>query len=271
MEKDSRDWFLARSTAQILHNNPDLHTPALLSRMPTRYRSAMEEALWVNSAKWLLTYQTPIPAVGAPPPAADPLAPRRQAAADLVASAIRNQQADPRLRSAALSLAIADSTVRNHPTVKAALQPLQSGVYEDDPAEVKAMSAEWRRNYEYFRDWLAPELLRPNRDDELACLSCHGVAGRVPSMELRPADNRGYLSAANTFANYKLLLERVSDANVDQSKLLRKPLNVQSGKEDGHQGGRRYNPEDRAYEILRRWALDAARLKKAQPAPSGAP
>ncbi|MFN9891904.1 MAG: hypothetical protein ACK58M_01545, partial [Acidobacteriota bacterium] len=87
---------------------------------------------------------------------------------------------------------------------------------------------------------------------------------------LRPADNRGYLSAANTFANYKLLLERVSDANVDQSKLLRKPLNVQSGKEDGHQGGRRYNPEDRAYEILRRWALDAARLKKAQLTPSGA-
>ncbi|MFO0363106.1 MAG: hypothetical protein ACK55F_00270 [Acidobacteriota bacterium] len=270
MEKDSRDWFLARSTAQILHNNPDLHTPALLSRMPTRYRSAMEEALWVNSAKWLLTYQTPVPAVSAPPPAADPLAPRRQAAAELVANSIRNQQADPRLRSAALSLAIADSTVRNHPTVKAALQPLQPGVYEDDPAEVKTMSAEWRKNYEYFRDWLAPELLRPNRDDELACLSCHGVAGRVPSMELRPADNRGYLSAANTFANYKLLLERVSDANVDQSKLLRKPLNVQSGKEDGHQGGRRYNPEDRAYEILRRWALDAARLKKAQLAPSGA-
>ncbi|MFN9458694.1 MAG: hypothetical protein ACK6D7_15145, partial [Acidobacteriota bacterium] len=270
MEKDSRDWFLARSTAQILHNNPDLHTPALLSRMPTRYRSAMEEALWVNSAKWLLTYQTPVPAVSAPPPAADPLAPRRQAAAELVANSIRNQQADPRLRSAALSLAIADSTVRNHPTVKAALQPLQPGVYEDDPAEVKTMSAEWRKNYEYFRDWLAPELLRPNRDDELACLSCHCVAGRVPSMELRPADNRGYLSAANTFANYKLLLERVSDANVDQSKLLRKPLNVQSGKEDGHQGGRRYNPEDRAYEILRRWALDAARLKKAQLAPSGA-
>jgi hypothetical protein len=165
------------------------------------------------------------------------------------------------LRSAALQTAIGETTVRNHPTVKAALQKVEPGLYEDDPAEVRAMSAAWQANYAYFRDWLAPELLRPNRDDQQACLSCHGVAGRVPSMELRPADSRGYLSAAATYANYKLLLERVSDANVDQSKLLRKPLNVQSGKEDGHQGGRRYNPEDRGYEILRRWALDAARLK----------
>ncbi|MCX6602981.1 MAG: hypothetical protein NTV52_05250, partial [Acidobacteria bacterium] len=156
------------------------------------------------------------------------------------------------------------STVRRHPTVQAALQPLQPGVYEADPAEVQAMSAEWLQNYNYFRDWLAPELLRPNRDDEQACMNCHGVAGRVPSMEFRPADNRGYLSAAATYANYKILLERVSEGSVEQSKLLRKPLNVQSGKEDGHQGGRRYNPEDRGYEILRRWVVDAARLKKAQ-------
>jgi len=105
-------------------------------------------------------------------------------------------------------------------------------------------------------------LLRPNREDEMACMGCHGVAGRVPSMEFSPADNRGYLSAAATYANYKILLERVSEGSVEQSKLLRKPLNVQSGKEDGHQGGRRYNPEDRGYEILRRWAIDAARLKK---------
>lgn len=223
----------------------------------------------MNSAKWLLTYQQPVPAVGETASTPDPLSRQREAAAALLARTLTNKQADARLRNAALSLSIADATVRRNPTVKAALQPLQPGVYEEDPAEVKQMSAEWRKNYEYFRDWLMPEFLRPNRDDEMACMSCHGVAGRVPSMELRPADNRGYLSAANTLANYKILLERVSDTNVEQSKLLRKPLNVQSGKEDGHQGGRRYNPEDRAYEILRRWASDTARLKKAVPNAGG--
>ena len=262
MEKDSRDWFLARSTAQVIHNNPDLHTPALLAKMPSVYRSPMEEMIWVGSAKWLLTYDTPIPTVVPPAPAADPLAGQRRAAAALLAKTISNKGADGRLRGAALSLAISDSTVRRNPTVQAALQPLQPGVYEADPAEVQAMPAEWRQNYNYFRDWLAPELLRPNREDEMACMGCHGVAGRVPSMEFSPADNRGYLSAAATYANYKILLERVSEGSVEQSKLLRKPLNVQSGKEDGHQGGRRYNPEDRGYEILRRWAIDAARLKK---------
>jgi hypothetical protein len=53
-----------------------------------------------------------------------------------------------------------------------------------------------------------------------------------------PADVNGYLSANAA------LLERVNENDVEQSKILRKPLNVQSGKEDGHQGGRRFNPGD---------------------------
>jgi hypothetical protein len=81
-------------------------------------------------------------------------------------------------------------------------------------------------------------------------------------MEFKPADNRGYLKAKDLWTNYNILLERVNDADVENSKLLRKPLNVQTGKEDGHQGGRRYNPEDRGYQIFRRWVLDAANLKK---------
>jgi hypothetical protein len=48
---------------------------------------------------------------------------------------------------------------------------------------------------------------------------------------------------ADLYANYRKLVERVNESDVEQSKILRKPLNVQSGKEDGHQGGRRYNPE----------------------------
>ena len=83
-------------------------------------------------------------------------------------------------------------------------------------------------------------------------------------MPLMPADNNGYLSAKAAYNNYTALLERVNENDVEQSKLLRKPLNVQSGQEDGHQGGRRFNPSDRGYEILRRWVLDAAALKRAR-------
>ncbi|MGH9629000.1 MAG: hypothetical protein ACRD7E_11805, partial [Bryobacteraceae bacterium] len=103
----------------------------------------------------------------------------------------------------------------------------------------------------------------PNRQDERACITCHGVAGRVPSMELAPADKSGYMDVQAVWANYRILLDRVNVQDVESSKLLRKPLNVQTGKEDGHQGGRRYLPDDRGYEILKRWARHAAELKKA--------
>jgi hypothetical protein len=57
------------------------------------------------------------------------------------------------------------------------------------------------------------------------------------------------------------LLERVSKSDPAGSKVLRKPLNIQTGQEDGHQGGLRYKPGDRGYEILKRWVFDAAELK----------
>ena len=78
----------------------------------------------------------------------------------------------------------------------------------------------------------------------------------------RGADRRTrFLSPRDTWTNYRTLLERIEVSDVEQSKLLRKPLNIQTGKEDGHQGGMRYKPGDRGYEILRRWVLDAAKLK----------
>lgn len=83
---------------------------------------------------------------------------------------------------------------------------------------------------------------------------------RVPSMELAPAKQR-YPDAKSAYRNFEILLERVNENDVEQSKLLRKPLNAQSGKEDGHQGGRRFAPNDRGYEIIRCWVLDAPRLK----------
>ena len=171
---------------------------------------------------------------------------------------------DARIKAQALSMA-GDANIRRHPVTGPALAKAVPAYFEPDPAEAVALSREWRRNWEYFRDHLAPEMTRPNRDDQQACLSCHGVRGRVPSLELANADNRGYVKAADLFANYRKLDERVNEANVEQSKILRKPLNVQSGQEDGHQGGRRFNPNDRPYQILRRWALDVAVLKKAAP------
>ena len=107
-----------------------------------------------------------------------------------------------------------------------------------------------------------PEMNRPNRYDEQACFSCHGVAGRVPSMELAAPARNGLIGAKDLWRDYRALLERVNEGDVENSKLLRKPLNVQTGKEDGHQGGVRYKPDDRGYQIIRRWVLDTAALRK---------
>lgn len=264
MDKDSPDWFLARSMSRVIHSNPDLQTEALVRRLPSKYKTPMEEMVWLDSAKWMLTWNTPLPEVRGAKPPPDAFRAERDRSAELIAAQL-TKKVDGRLRSGAVGLAASNTIVRNHPTVKAALQKIQPDLYEDDVAEAKALNPEWRQNYEYFRDWVTPEMLRPNRDDEFACMSCHSVAGRVPSMEFKAADNRGYLHAKDVWANYKILLERVNEADVENSKLLRKPLNVQTGKEDGHQGGRRFNPEDRGYQIFRRWVLDSANLKKVAP------
>jgi hypothetical protein len=262
MEKDPPDWYLARSIGQVIHTNPDLQTRALLARFPLTFATPMDEMLWLPSIKWLLTHETPIPEVhGKKDPAADQIAELRDRAVSLYLKELTDEKTDRRLRTAALSLA-ADTHVNTHPRIRPVLQKVKPEYVEADVAEVAAMSNAWKENFEYFRKWVAPEFTKTNREDEFACLGCHGVAGRVPSMPLMPADTNGYLSAKAVYGNYVTLLERVNENDVEQSKILRKPLNVQSGKEDGHQGGRRFNPGDRGYEILRRWVLDAAVLKQ---------
>jgi hypothetical protein len=115
-------------------------------------------------------------------------------------------------------------------------------------------------NFRYFSDYVAPELSRPQRMDEMSCMRCHATPGRVPSMELAGPDGNGYWSMAKMLKNYLILQQRVNVADIETSKLLRKPLNVQTGKEDGHQGGRRYLPAERGYQIIRRWVLDQPRV-----------
>ena len=79
-------------------------------------------------------------------------------------------------------------------------------------------------------------------------------------MELAGPDGNGYWSTPKMLKNYLTLQQRVNLADIETSKLLRKPLNVQTGKEDGHQGGRRYLPAERGYQIIRRWVLDQPRV-----------
>ena len=266
MDKDSDDWFVARSMSGILHANPDLQTPFAVNLIPVRFKTQMEEMYWLPALKWLLAFDAPMPEIGKPAPI--PSGPAYQRAVDLYVRAL-TEKVDSRLRSQALSMA-GDVNIRRHPVIAPALRKALPSYYEPDPPEVAAMTPEWKRNWEFFRDHVAPEMTRPNREDQQACLGCHGVAGRVPSLELNNADDRGYVKAGELYANYKKLVERVDERNVEQSKILRKPLNVQTGQEDGHQGGRRFNPTDRPYQILKIWAFDAALLKKSSGGATGA-
>lgn len=111
-------------------------------------------------------------------------------------------------------------------------------------------------------DYVVPEMNLENREDANSCFSCHG-SGRVPSFELSAPDRpTGYLSARDAWRNYRAMLDRVDFRNVEQSKVIRKPLNVQTAEEDGHQGGRGFKLADRGHEIIRRWAEDAAKVAK---------
>ncbi len=261
MEKDSADWFLARSMGGIIHSNPDLATDMLVRQMPETFATPMEELLWLPSVRWLMSFGTPVPEISGTAPPSPVVVAARERAVDLLVKSLTAEKTDPRVRNAAMS-ALADIHVRSHPRVAALLSKVQPNYVEREAAEVAAMSEPWKRNFRYFQHWVMPELQRPNRDDELGCLGCHAVPGRVPSMELAGAAQSGFLSANAAYRNYRILLERVNESNVEESKLLRKPLNVQNAREEGHQGGRRYAPTDRGYQIIRTWVLDAAALKR---------
>jgi Large extracellular alpha-helical protein len=268
-------WFLAEQLGRVLAANPDFRTETLLSIAPRSFRSSLEEMFWLPSAGWMLTHETAVPEVGqsAAPPTRSEL---QQHALDLV---VRNlaKDADRRLRTVAISMLYQPALYSNPEVITAAEQidtgtlgrllpgnfdqELRAAAREDKVEPQFALTPERLRNFTYFRDFVVPELSRENRFDGDSCFSCHG-GGKVPSMSLEAPDRRSrFLSPRDTWANYRTLLARINNSDVEQSKLLRKPLNIQSGKEDGHQGGARYKPSDRGYEILRRWVHDADQLK----------
>jgi hypothetical protein len=115
----------------------------------------------------------------------------------------------------------------------------------------------------YFRDYVFAEMTKINESDNKACISCHGVPGRVPTLYLDPPDAAGYIPPEQLLANYRKMQQRVDLNDIEASKFLRKPLNIQTGEEDGHQGGVRFHTEDAGYQVIREWVLKQAKLQKA--------
>jgi len=268
-------WFLAEQLGRILAANPDFRTPTLLAMVPKSFNSPLEETFWLPSAGWMLTYGAALPELGQSA-AADSTSELHRFAVGLI---VRNldSSADRRARAVAVSM-LYQPALYSTPEVFAAARRIDAGNFrrllpeaferalaeavDEDKSELKLeLTDRRRRNFAYFRDFVVPELARENRADGDSCFSCHG-GGKVPSMSLEAPDRRSrYLSPQDTWTNYRTLLARIDKADPAASKVLRKPLNVQTGKEDGHQGGLRYKPGDRGYEILQRWALDAAELE----------
>ena len=116
----------------------------------------------------------------------------------------------------------------------------------------------------HFRDYVFAEMTKINGEDNKACISCHGVPGRVPTLYLEAPDTAGYIPPDKLLDNYRKMQQRVEPRDVEHSKFLRKPLNIQTGEEDGHQGGQRYEAEDPGYQVIRQWVLQQVRLQHAK-------
>lgn len=115
----------------------------------------------------------------------------------------------------------------------------------------------------HFRDHVFTELNRISERDGRACISCHGVPGRVPTLYLNPPDDAGHIEAAELLENYRKLQARVDLDDPERSLILRKPLNLQTGQEEGHQGGVRYEAGDAGYATLHEWVLRQVKLQAA--------
>lgn len=148
------------------------------------------------------------------------------------------------------------------PDLKAALKAEKHPSVAFNAMGEPALTEAQQKDILYFRDYMLPELTRQKRNDQQSCMGCHGVPGRVPSLGLRAPDKFGFLPVSDMLFNYRTLQGKVNLADIEKSKLLRKPLNIQDGKEDGHQGGRRYAPTDPGYLVIRKWVENQAGVQK---------
>ncbi|MBX3277647.1 MAG: HEAT repeat domain-containing protein [Acidobacteria bacterium] len=290
------DWYIADRLGNTLAANTDLHTDVLVKMMPGRVKNPLTAHFWLPNIAWIVSYGDGIPEVGATPEAG--ISPEISAAREraielylqLLGSDTMTLSRGPAMRMANLTALRRNAQVREAlqklidagqtgewaaaarnalraTDPKLAMEDLQEAV-KNEPLAAALRSAdgkplltpEFVRSFQYFSDYVAPELNRPQRMDEMSCMKCHGVKGRVPSMELEAPDGSGYWTPGKMLKNYLILQQRVDLSDIETSKLLRKPLNVQTGQEDGHQGGRRYAPGERGYQIIRRWVLDQPRV-----------
>jgi hypothetical protein len=287
----SADRYLAEKLGQVLAVNPDLHFQEVLELFPKQETNPLQSRFWLTSVPWILSFGQAVPEVGSTTVAQsavfESLQPVRDRALQLFLRQL-TPEAERMTRELAIRMSHA-AVLRNEPSVIAALTKLQStetsasvkrslknilATNNDLPRLLKAaLSREKPRQYpeneepseqflvdfRFFRDHVIPEMNKPQREDRQSCFSCHGVPDRVLPLTLKAPDKIGYLSVTNLLKNYRLLQQRIYPDNIESSKLLRKPLNIQSGQEDGHQGGLRYKPNDRGYLILRKWVHNQTR------------
>jgi hypothetical protein len=284
------DWYVADRMGAMLATNTDLHTDNLLRFIPGTSKNPLIAHFWLPSVSWVMSFNDGIPEVEA--------ASNQQVTPELAAARARAvelylQMLKPEtpVMSRNIALRLANTTaLRQHPAIQTAfreladkneaarnalryadqqawLSDLQEAVKKEplaaalkDAKGQPNLTPQFLASFRYFSDHVAPELNRDQRMDTMSCMKCHSVPGRVPSMELEAPNGNGYWSVAKMLKNYLILQQRVNLADIETSKLLRKPLNVQTGKEDGHQGGRRYTPNERPYQIIRRWVLDQPRV-----------
>lgn len=291
-------WYVADRLGQAVAENPDLHFENLVNAFPQEIENDAQARYWMQSVPWILEYKTKLPEVVKDPKALPPIDPYEELRTRALSVFLDQlaQQADKRSRQLAVDLANRTSMKRN-PEILVALEALlafetdkkvlenankvlsqSQGAFEksllaaitkepDHGFETKdgviQIPDEFFNDVVYFRDYVMPEMTKVLRGDERSCMICHGEPGRVPSLELYPPDQVGYLTVEQLLINYRILQHRVDLTDIMNSKLIRKPLNVQTGKEDGHQGGRRYQPNDPGYLILKKWVDNQVNIQGA--------
>ncbi|WP_252852445.1 HEAT repeat domain-containing protein [Aeoliella straminimaris] len=293
-------WYLADGLGQAIQNNPDLHFRQLADAFPDQFRNGAEARFWIRSVPWILTFEQKLPAINQQEPspnAGDPYAELRQRALTMYL-----EQLGPGAMSLNRKLAVElanKPVLRRNAQVLAALRELTAFESDDNllrtarrviecdkqrfsqllveaiakeqkvDASAIELSDSFVQDVVFFRDYVTPEMSKELRGDGRSCMTCHGEPDRVPSFELYPPNDLGYLRTEHLLTNYRRMQARVNKKSVNTSKILRKPLNVQSGEEDGHQGGRRYQTMDKGYQILRSWVEN--QVKSTEPEFTTAP
>ena len=287
LQQQAANWYVADRLGQAVAENPDLHFENLVTAFPETINHDTHARFWLQSIPWILQYKTAVPKIQVDAkqlPPIDPYEELRTRALSIYIAQL-SEKANPQNRKLAVDLANKTSMKRN-PEILVALDSLiQFETAKDVLDNAKKVLSQSQGEFQkslvaaitkepdhgfsksdqveipddffndivFFRDYVMPEMTKVLRGDERSCMICHGEPGRVPSMELFAPDQVGFLSVEQLLVNYRILQHRVDTNDIMSSKLLRKPLNVQSGKEDGHQGGRRYQPNDPGYLILKAW------------------